>query len=54
MSENVIILGAGFSKSAGIPLLGEFVDRMIDISVRGKVGGVDVPHEDLDLLRRAI
>ena len=31
MSDNVIILGAGFSRAAGIPLLGEFFDQIIDM-----------------------
>lgn len=36
MTDTVFILGAGFSKDAGIPLLGEFVDQMWDLAIRGK------------------
>jgi len=35
MSENVIILGAGFSYDAGIPLLSNFIERMWEYSIRG-------------------
>ena len=36
MTDTVLILGAGFSKPAGIPLLGGFVDRMWELAIRGK------------------
>lgn len=36
MSDTVMILGAGFSRAAGIPLLGDFVDRMWELAIRGK------------------
>lgn len=36
MSDTVFLLGAGFSRTAGIPLLGEFVDRMWEMALRGK------------------
>ena len=35
MSDNVIILGAGASSDAGIPLLGNFIDKMIEINAKG-------------------
>ena len=54
MSENVIILGAGFSRDAGIPLLGEFIDRMLDIAVRGKVYGEDITRQDHELIQEAM
>lgn len=36
MSDNVILLGAGASFSAGIPLLGNFMDRMVEMAITGK------------------
>lgn len=45
MSDTVIILGAGFSRNAGIPLLGDFVDRMWELSIRGRA---ENPLEDSD------
>jgi hypothetical protein len=38
MSENVIILGAGFSHDAGIPLLRNVVDKMWEYERRGVNG----------------
>jgi hypothetical protein len=35
-NRNVILLGAGASAEASIPMLNGFVDRMVDISLRGK------------------
>lgn len=34
MADNVLILGAGFSRDAGIPLMGSFVERMWEIARR--------------------
>ena len=45
MSDTVLILGAGFSRAAGIPLLGDFVDRMWELSIRGRAAK---PLEDGD------
>lgn len=53
MSDTVFILGAGFSKAAGIPLLGGFVERMWELAVRG---GTDKPldHADREALGLAM
>ncbi len=49
MSDNVIILGAGFSKDAGIPLLSNFVDTMADIAVRKSWNGKAIPLSDIPI-----
>lgn len=54
MSDNVLILGAGFSFDAGVPLLGNFVDQMIDIALRGTFQGQPIDSEDLALIREAM
>jgi hypothetical protein len=36
MSDTVFILGAGFSRNAGIPLLAGFVEKMWELAIRGK------------------
>jgi hypothetical protein len=36
MSDNVILLGAGASFDAGIPLLGNFMERMIEMAITGR------------------
>ena len=53
MARNVIILGAGFSYSAGIPLLGGFVDKMMDYFMRGKANGTRLSEEDTQVFARA-
>ena len=54
MTDNVIILGAGFSHSAGIPLLGGFVERMWEFAVRKSHGGQDLSPQDLEIFEDAI
>lgn len=54
MSNNVIILGAGFSYDAGIPLLGEFIQRMWEYSLRGKAGNVQLSASDKQILLDAL
>jgi hypothetical protein len=54
MSDTVFILGAGFSHASGIPLLGGFVDRMWEYSVRGKTATDSLSQEDLDILAFAM
>ncbi|ANO50841.1 hypothetical protein [Woeseia oceani] len=54
MSNNVIILGAGFSHGAGIPLLGNFVEQMIDIAARETLRDKPVPPDDLRLIQDAM
>jgi len=38
MNDNILILGAGFSRDANVPLLGGFIERMWEYSMRGKAG----------------
>ena len=38
MSETVFILGAGASKAAGAPLIGDFLDRASELHKKGEVG----------------
>lgn len=52
-SHTVFLLGAGFSKPAGIPLLSGFVDRMLEIAVRG-VPGENDDSDDVVTLRDAM
>ncbi|WP_020181954.1 SIR2 family protein [Methylotenera sp. 1P/1] len=54
MSENVIVLGAGFSYDAGIPLLGNFIERMWEYSIRGKAGSVTLNYEEQKILQEAL
>lgn len=54
MSDNVIILGAGFSHDAGIPLLGGFVERMWEYAARKKSNGDPLSKEDLEIFEDAI
>jgi hypothetical protein len=52
--DNVIILGAGASADAGIPLLGEFMDTMLDIARRGKRDDKAVSKEDLAVIEEGL
>lgn len=54
MSENVIILGAGFSHDAGIPMLSNFIERMWEYSIRGKAGESILNSLDQDILSEAL
>lgn len=54
MSDNVLILGAGFSADAGIPLMGQFMDKMWTISRSGKCNGVRVSVDDLTVLENGL
>lgn len=54
MSDNVIILGAGFSHDAGIPLLGNFIERMWEYSIKKKIGDDQIPFENLTILQKAL
>jgi hypothetical protein len=54
MSNNVIILGAGFSYDAGIPLLGGFVEKMWEFAVRKSHNGKPLNNEDLKIFEDAI
>jgi hypothetical protein len=54
MSNNVVVLGAGFSSSAGIPLLGGFVERMWEFAARKTHNGEPLSHADLEIFEDAI
>ncbi len=54
MSNNVIILGAGFSYDAGIPLLGGFVERMWEFAARKTHNGQPLASADLEIFEDAI
>ena len=54
MAENVIILGAGFSYDAGIPMLSNFIERMWEYSIRGVAGDINLTNEDKNILSEAL
>lgn len=54
MSDNVIILGAGASHSAGIPLMAGFVEQMWEFAVRKQVDGKQMLQDDIDTFQKAI
>ncbi|MBV1930942.1 MAG: hypothetical protein KUG71_04425, partial [Porticoccaceae bacterium] len=54
MTENVIILGAGFSYDAGIPMLSNFIERMWEYSMRGVAGDINLTDEDKSILSEAL
>lgn len=53
-NDNVLILGAGFSYSAGIPLMKGFVERMWEFAIRGTNEGKPLSKEDHEILKNAI
>lgn len=55
MADNVFILGAGFSRDAGIPLMSSFVERMWEIARRKKspLEGNPLSKSDQDLFDQA-
>ena len=54
MTDNVIILGAGASVDAGIPLLANFVEKMWEFSITGKNNGKDLSEEDRRIFNEAM
>jgi len=54
MSDNVLILGAGLSYGARIPLLGGFVERMLDYAVRKSGNGEPLSPADIAIFERAM
>jgi len=54
MSDNVIILGAGASHPAGIPLMAGFVEKMWEFAVRKQVDGEPMSTDDIDTFQKAI
>jgi len=54
MTDNVIILGAGSSVEAGVPLLGNFVDQMLEYGFKGKAHNKDLSSEDKTIFAEAM
>ena len=54
MSDNVIILGAGASSRAGIPLMAGFIEKMWEFSVRKQVNGEPMLPDDIDTFQKAV
>jgi hypothetical protein len=54
MTDNVIILGAGASVDAGIPLLANFVEKMWEFAITGKHNGKDLSEEDIKIFNEAM
>lgn len=54
MSDNVLILGAGFSVDAGIPLISGFVDRMWELAIRKRINGKALSPGDIEVLIEAM
>ncbi len=54
MSDNVIILGAGFSFDAGIPMLSNFIERMWEYSMREVAGVKKLSADQLKILSDAL
>lgn len=54
MSDNVIIMGAGASYDAGIPLMAGFVERMWEFAVRKQVDGKPMKADDIDVFEKAM
>jgi hypothetical protein len=54
MSNNVILLGAGASFDAGIPLLGNFVDRMLEMAQTGRSPRGPISQDDQEILKSAM
>ena len=54
MSDNVILLGAGASHSAGIPLMSNFIDTMWNIARTGRCNDKKLSEEDRKILENAL
>jgi len=54
MSDNVIILGAGASFDAGIPLMSNFIDTMWNIARTGRCNGSAISPSDRKILESAL
>ena len=54
MSDNVIIVGAGASVDAGVPVLRNFVDTMWEIAIRGRIGDKVLEDSDKEIFKRAM
>lgn len=54
MSENVILLGAGASHAAGIPLLSEFMRTIIRLAATGVSNQRELSCEEIEVLQKAV
>ena len=54
MTDNAIILGAGASVDAGIPLLANFVEKMWEFAITGKQGEKELSAEDKQIFSESI
>ncbi len=54
MVDNVILLGAGASFDAGIPLLGSFMDRIFELANIQRSPMRDLTQDELDILQEVI
>lgn len=54
MSDNVIILGAGFSYDSGIPLLGNFFETIWEIAMRKSHNGKKISDSDVIVFDAAV
>lgn len=54
MSDTVFILGAGYSYSAGIPLLSDFVERMWNFAIRRSIDGKPMTADDINIFSAGI
>ncbi len=54
MSDNVFLFGAGASFDAGIPLLGNFMERMSEMALTGRIGTKKLSEKDQETLAKAI
>lgn len=54
MADNVIILGAGASVDAGIPVLANFVEKMWEFAQKGTCNGQKLSSEDKKIFEEAV
>ncbi len=54
MIDNVIIIGAGASFDAAIPLMNGFVERMWELSVKERIGDVSLSEDDKTIFANAM
>ena len=54
MTDNVIILGAGASVDAGIPVLANFVEKMWEFSITGRCNGKELSDDDKKIFNEAM
>src|SRR5574341_1677759 len=54
MTDNVIILGAGASVDAGVPLLGNFVNKMLEYGLKGRIGTNTLSSDDKRIFDEAM